>query len=182
MEHREVLMENRMILLGAAGRNSGKTELAVRLIAHYAKITEVIGIKVVTVSNYGDACPRGGLGCGICSGLKGSYEISVELEGGTKDTQKFLMAGAKTSYLVRTTQDGLLEALTDLLSRIPEKAVIVCESNRVRTVLTPGCFIMLKSSDNTRKPSASLVWNLADRIIGATEEEFQDVIQSQLLF
>lgn len=182
MEHKEALVENRMILLGAAGRNLGKTELAVRLIAQYAKTTAVVGVKVVTISNHSDVCPRGGHGCGICSGFNGSYEIKEELEFGLKDTQKFLTAGANVSFLVRTTKDGLLDALTDLLSRIPEKAVIVCESNQVRTVLKPGCFIMLESSDNTRKPSASLVWNLADRIIKATEDEFRGVLLSQLIF
>lgn len=181
MEDKEILLENRMILLGAAGRNTGKTELAVRLIRRYAKTGEVVGVKVVTVKQHGDTCPRGGHGCGICVDLQGSYDIKEELEEGEKDTQRFLTAGAKMSFLVRTTPDALFDALTDLIGRIPENAIIICESNSVRTVLKPGYFLMLQSGDRTRKPSAELVWNQADRIVEAADHEFQDILQSDFL-
>lgn len=176
MDNQELLQAERMILLGAAGRNLGKTQLAVRLIGRYARTHEVVGVKVITVEHHGDACPRGGRGCGICHGLKGAYDIREEQAKGDKDTQKFLEAGARKSYLVRALPEGLSDAMRDLLNQIPEHAVIICESNRVRTVLKPGAFLMLQSHDGSRKPSAERVWDLADKIVETGEEEFQNIV------
>ena len=56
-----------MLMIGSAGANVGKTELACALIKKISKSTDVIGIKVTTIRVKDGQCPRGGNGCGVCS-------------------------------------------------------------------------------------------------------------------
>ena len=52
------------------------------------------------------------------------------------------------------------------IAKIPENTLIVCESNRLRTVVNPGAFIMVKNTrDSQMKKSASEVIDQADIII-----------------
>ena len=51
-----------MLMIGAAGRNVGNTELACALIRKYSAERPVTGIKVTTVTRRDGTCPRGGTG------------------------------------------------------------------------------------------------------------------------
>lgn len=154
-----------MILLGATARNTGKTTLAVELIGQYSRERDVVAIKVVTVHNHGDICPRGGKGCGICQSLKKSFDIREETETGGKDTMLFKKAGARAVYLVRAYPEGLEEAMKTVLSYTKADDIIICESNSVRTVLKPGEFIMMSDGDGQVKESAARVLEYADRVL-----------------
>jgi len=154
-----------MILLGATARNTGKTALAVALIEEYSKTSPVVAVKVITVHSHDDVCPRGGKGCGICSGLQESYEIREETGDGNKDTMLFRKAGARNVYLVRTYPEGLEAAMTAVLARTGREDLIICESNSVRRVVKPKEFIMIREPDRPVKPSAGAVLADADLII-----------------
>lgn len=168
-----------MLLFGAVGRNQGKTRLAVRMVEKYSKTRLVVGIKVITVRNHGDICPRGGKGCGICKGLKDCYDVREEQGDGDKDTMLMKKAGAKTVYLVRAYPEGLSEALADVLGRIPEDSVVVCESNSVRSVVKPGVFFMMDGGGGERKPSAEQVYELADEIVSPDETAWDEIINRE---
>lgn len=174
-----MITADHMILLGATARNTGKTALAVALIETYSKKYPVVAVKVITVHNHGDICPRGGKGCGICSGLTKAFDIREETGSGNKDTMLFRRAGARAVYLVRSYPEGLEEAMKTVLADIGSGEVIVCESNSVRQVVKPGEFIMIRDAGQTPKPSAAAVLDQADVIV----EDYREYqIKEELLW
>jgi molybdopterin-guanine dinucleotide biosynthesis protein A len=156
-----------MLIIGAAGRNAGKTEFACGLIRRYARTETVVGVKITTIKEKDGKCPRGGEGCGVCSSLTGNYRITEERDGpANKDTVRMLRAGAKTVFWLQVLQEHLEEGMRDLLNRIPEKACIVCESNSARSVVDPGLFIVIQEAGSTAvKESCRKVIGLADRVV-----------------
>lgn len=167
-----MIQADNMILLGAAARNTGKTVLAVKLIEKYSRQGDVVAIKVITIHHHGDVCPRGGKGCGICSGLKTCFDIRKESGDGIKDTMLFKKAGARVVYLVRAYRENLEEAMKAVLALTKETDQIICESNSVRTVVKPGEFIMLSDGAREMKASARNVMGWADRILTDYMEYF----------
>lgn len=166
-----------MLLFGAAGRNLGKTELAVRMIESYAQVRPVSAIKVVTVHDHGDICPRGGKGCGICKGLKSCFDIHEEHGDGEKDTMRFGKAGAENVFLVRAFPEGLAEAMEAVCRLIPKGHVVVCESNSVAEVVKPGAFFMITDEKNDWKPSALAVRAYVDELVESGEKSFAQILK-----
>jgi len=156
-----------LLLIGAAGRNAGKTEFACTIIRKHAASHRLIGIKVTTVRGDGRACPRGGSGCGVCGGLSDPYEISEESDlNSHKDTARLLAAGAIRVYWLRCREHALADGMKDLLARCGDSDGIVCEANSVRRVIVPGLFLVIRRHDETEtKQSCAAVLPYADRII-----------------
>lgn len=154
-------------MIGSASRNVGKTELACDLIRRYRKTEEIIGIKIVTVSENGGACPRGKKGCEVCSSFSGNYMITQEVCGpAEKDTVRMLNAGADRVFWLRVREAHLEQGILALLRLLNSQACIICESNSARMVLEPGLFLVLRKMNSTRiKKSCRLVMNHADRVI-----------------
>ncbi len=181
MKREYIIPNNKMVLIGATGRNGGKTTLARQIIKKYKDKLAIIGFKLITVRDHSDICPRGGKGCGICEGLKGNYDIREEFGDGTKDTMLLREAGAKHVYLIRSLKDSLKEAFTEALNLVPDDALIVCESNSGRLVLEPSCFVMIMSStEKNIKPTAKAVMDQADFVLEQTKEDFDDFLHNQL--
>ena len=162
-----MIKKARFIVLGSTGRNTGKTEFACRLIEKYAKDQQIYGVKVVTIDPERGSCPRGGEGCGICSSLKGDYEISEETRSDTdKDTSRMLRAGAHKVYFLKVRYDRLAQGLNALVALIPENAFAVCESNSIRKVVEPGLFLVIKNRDEKQvKESCAEVVQYANKVI-----------------
>lgn len=163
-----------MLMIGSAGRNSGKTELACKLIRKFSCRTDIIGIKVTPVQERDGECPRGGMGCGVCSSLKGNYCITEERdEPPDKDTTRLLDAGAKNVFWLRVLKECLGEGLAALTSIIGNKAVSICESNSLRNVVEPGLFFVVREKNShTIKASCQDVISHADKIIFSDEQDF----------
>ena len=155
-----------MLIIGAAGRNVGKTEFACELIRHYAGKCPVIGIKITTVKERNGKCPRGGQGCGVCSSLQGDFCITEETQANhDKDTARMLRAGADKVFWLRVMAEHLEKGVAKLLESMPAHAAIVCESNSARNVLEPGLFLVVKEhASGTVKQSCADVLPYADRV------------------
>lgn len=155
-----------MVLIGAAGRNVGKTEFACGLIRGLAGAHAVIGIKVTTIRGQGP-CPRGAAGCGVCGSLQGPYMVTEETDATlNKDTSRMLRAGASRVLWLRVRRESLEEGVRALLARVPPGTPVVCESNSVREVLKPGCFVVIRAANDPNfKDSCRRVAGLADRTI-----------------
>ncbi|GHV28322.1 hypothetical protein AGMMS4952_11680 [Spirochaetia bacterium] len=158
-----------MILIGGTGRNRGKTVLAEELIRRFKGRFSVVGLKVTTVAHMGGVCPRGGAGCGACS-IAEKYVLAEEPENSVtppsgcsnKDTARLLYAGAERVFWLRSLRSALDEGYRAVLEKIPPGALIIGESNSLREVVNPGCFIMVSSGLGEQvKPSAARVVNLA---------------------
>jgi molybdopterin-guanine dinucleotide biosynthesis protein A len=155
------------IIFGSTGRNTGKTEFACRLIEKYSKKHQLYAVKVVTIDPDEGSCPRGGEGCGVCTSLKGDYEISEETQSDTdKDTSRMLRAGAYKVYFLKVRFDELENGLKALLKIIPDNALTVCESNSIRKVIEPGLFLVIKNlKEKQVKESCAEVIHYANKVI-----------------
>lgn len=164
---KEMLALDRMVMIGAAGRNCGKTSLALALIKAWRGRFPMVVLKVTTIHDAGGSCVRGHEGCGTCTRIKGSFDLMEERESqGEKDTRKLLASGAGRVLWLRCHKEHLAEGIRHFLTQIPEDAVIICESNSLREVVKPGRFIMLKNpEDKSVKPSAAAVMALADDVV-----------------
>jgi len=162
-----MLKLNGMLMIGSAGANVGKTELACTLLRKFSKTSNIIGIKVTAIKDKDGQCPRGGEGCGVCSSLEGVYCITEELNSSSdKDTARLLTAGASRVFWLRVLKEHLLEGTTALLDIISPDAISICESNSLRQVVEPGLFLMAKNRNlKVWKSSARQVKKYADRII-----------------
>jgi len=156
-----------MLMIGSAGANVGKTELACALLRKFNKTCDVIGIKVTTTKAKDGQCPRGGEGCGVCSSLEGVYCITEELNSTSdKETARLLAAGASRVFWLRVLKEHLQEGTTALLDIIGPDAVSICESNSLRQVVEPGLFLMARNRNlKVWKNSARQVKKYADRIV-----------------
>jgi molybdenum cofactor guanylyltransferase len=156
-----------MLLIGAAGRNAGKTEFACNLIRRFSADGPIVAAKVTTVSTRDGTCPRGGKGCGVCSSLEGEYCITRETDATTaKDTSRLLAAGASRVYWLRVMKPHLAEGLEALLDEIGRDTTIICESNSLREVVHPGLFLMVREKGQAGyKGSAASVRDRVDRTV-----------------
>jgi hypothetical protein len=108
------------------------------------------------------------LGCGLCSDLS-SYTLEEERasdpnspECAGKDTARLLQAGAERVYWLRSIKASLAEGFSEFLKRISPLALVIGESNSLREVVRPGCFIMVSNGPGEQiKPSAARVADLA---------------------
>jgi molybdopterin-guanine dinucleotide biosynthesis protein A len=165
---------DKMLMIGSAGSNVGKTELACALLNKFGKNHDIIGIKVTTIKDKDGQCPRGGEGCGVCSSLEGNFCITEETNRSSgKDTSRLLAAGAGRVFWIRVLKEHLVEGITALLDIIGPEAVSICESNSLRQVVEPGLFLMARKNDsNAWKSSARDVIKYADRIVVSDGSSF----------
>jgi molybdopterin-guanine dinucleotide biosynthesis protein A len=158
---------DRMLMIGSAGANVGKTEMACAIIRKFCQSSPLIGIKVTTIQAKDGRCPRGGEGCGVCSSIDGNFLITEET-GHTsgKDTARLLGAGARRVFWLRVIRAHLEEGLGALLEVIGEDVPLICESNSLRKVVEPGLFLMVASGGGrTWKKSAREVERFADKVV-----------------
>ena len=164
-------MNENTIIIGSSGRNSGKTSLAKFLINKWRGEFPIAALKVTCIDNRSSSCPRIGQSCGACSSL-GGQDFLLEKERGNfpeKDTAQLLSAGADYVFWLRSLRSALHEGYCAFLERIPRGSLVICESNSLREVIKPACFIMLidhryslEDDCPSMKLSASRVCDLAD--------------------
>ena len=161
------LFRPEMLMIGATGRNTGKTELACRVIRRHAPRVPIAALKVTAVVRNDGSCPRGGAGCGVCSSLAESWCVTREVDADSdKDTAKLLASGAREAYWLRVKHEALGEGAAGLLAHVPTGWVSVCESNSLSRVVEPGLFLQVRAaSERTVKASALAVADLADRVV-----------------
>ena len=156
-----------MLLMGSAGRNSGKTTFACALIKRLSGAHALFAVKVTTIQDREEVCPRGGEGCGVCVDFEEAYNITEEqVRGGVKDTQRLLGAGARAVYWLRVRKEHLAEGAAALMKCVGTDVPVICESNSLRQVLAPGCFLLFRHADATTiKATARAVLPLVDRTV-----------------
>jgi len=170
----EMIKLDGMLMIGSAGANVGKTELACALIKKFSKNRDIIGIKVTAIKERDGQCPRGGQGCGVCSSLDGNFCITEETGGNSrKDTARLLAAGASRVFWLRVMKKHLLQGAEALLDIIGPDAISICESNSLRQVAEPGLFLMVqRSNQKVLKSSAQAVKKYTDRFVVSDGDGF----------
>jgi len=158
-----MISSGQMILIGSAGRNSGKTTLAAELIRRWKGRFPIAALKVTTIACKG-ICHRGGEGCGVCTDISSDFVLEEEQDSASgKDTVQLLKAGAAQVFWLRTLRSAIAEGFACFMEKALPGALLICESNSLRELVNPGCFIMLANGENSgMKPSAAKVADHAD--------------------
>lgn len=165
-----------MVMIGAAGRNSGKTEMACRLINKFIPAYTVIALKVTTHGETdGIRSPEHESNDSYVFSGDG-YLLTKEERGNPgKDTGRMLAAGAHKVYWLRAKRECLakgVEAFLKLVNKGPDK-IIICESNSLRQSVEPGLFLINRNiGEQSIKPSCRDVSRFQDHIIQFDSERF----------
>ena len=157
-----MIEQAKLLLIGGATRNVGKTTFSCAVIENMGKTHTIIALKIKTIYE-GDDFFHGK----DKNPLKGKYRIIEEFDNkGGEDTMRMLKAGAKHVFRIKVKSNFLKDAFDELYQQIPENSFILCESNSLRKVLEPALFLMIKHKNlNEIKPSAKELEPLADKII-----------------
>ncbi len=170
-----------MIMIGAAGKNAGKTTLASQIIHNFKENYDIIAVKITIICD--DGAFFDGRTAVRVENLNNGYLITGETDlKSPKDTSRLLRAGAKKVYWLKAIQNHIMDGFNDIMRKIPDDAPIVCESNTLRNHVEPGVFVIVKNSDsNAIKQSAQKVWKYADKIVRFDNEEFDFNIDEILI-
>ena len=152
----------KMLLIGGATRNVGKTHFSTSVIRLFSEKYPIIGLKVKSIYpndtffHGKDRMP-----------LEGNYRITEETEMNSgEDTGRMFKAGAQRVFKIKVKADFIDEALNELFSMVEEDVFFVCESNSLRFVVEPDLFLMIKhAKSDEMKPSAQKLEPFADKII-----------------
>ena len=122
------------IVIGGHTRNIGKTSVVAGLIAALPQLN----FTAIKITQFGhNVCSANGEPCD-CQTADHSLAISEERDPTTgTDTSRFLAAGAKRVFWVRTRQGELAEAMPRVRKLIAESENTILESNSVLRFLQP---------------------------------------------
>lgn len=155
-----MIREKRLLIVGGAGRNVGKTEFVCRLIARFAGQHDIYALKVSSVY------PDEGLFHGSHADDEVMHQLFEEQRRETgKDSSRMLRAGAVKSYYLRSDDEGIREGFAYFCQQLPEKAIIVCESNSLGQFVHPGLYVMVRSVSGEVKPRAVSQLARADLVV-----------------
>jgi hypothetical protein len=162
----------RLVVVGGHTRSIGKTQLVCDVIAAFPSANWVAG----KITQYGHGvCAQNGDNCD-CAPLEHVCAIDWErsTESGT-DSARFLAAGAKRSFWLRTKQGFLAEgmpllrqAMKDVESELDptQKSALIVESNSLMQFVTPSLyFAVIDPGKEDFKESAQIALDRANALV-----------------
>ncbi len=157
-----------MLIAGGTGRNAGKTEYMCRIIGRLSGYKEIITLKISGIMPGND--PYHGRHGPPPEKFRLIEETSRD---GVKDSSKMLLAGAARAFYLRTKDECMEEALDHFFRVVDQHAFILAESARLRKIVRPGLFIMVRreGDENTMKSVADLI-HLADVMVNSDGASF----------
>jgi hypothetical protein len=165
----------RLIVIGGHTRSIGKTELVCDVLRAFPEQNWIAG--KITQFGHG-VCAKNGENCG-CAPDEHSYAISWEKSANTgTDSSRFLAAGAKRSFWLRTKQGFLAEGLPLLRGLLSENLngdfagdgtdlpALIVESNSLLQFVQPSLyFAVLDPTREDFKDSARKFLDRADAVV-----------------
>jgi molybdopterin-guanine dinucleotide biosynthesis protein len=151
------------IVIGGHTRNIGKTSVVAGLIAALPQFN----FTAIKITQFGhNVCSANGEPCD-CQTPDHTLAISEERSPHTgTDTSRFLAAGAKQVFWVRTRQGQLAEAMPRLRKLIAESENTIIESNSILRFLKPDLSLaVLDPAITDFKPSALRYLDRTDALI-----------------
>ncbi len=164
-------VRRRVIVVGGHTRSIGKTQLVCDVIAAFAKENWIAG----KITQYGHGvCAQNGENCD-CAPAEHSaaFDWESSSETGT-DSARFLAAGAKKSFWLRTKQGFLAEGLPILRRQLPgaippnagDLPPLIIESNSLLQFLKPTLYIaVMDPAKDDFKDSARAALDRADILL-----------------
>jgi hypothetical protein len=163
-------MRWQMIVVGGHTRSIGKTQLVCDLIAAFPNANWIAG----KITQYGHGvCAQNGENCD-CAPDDHVCAISWEKSANETDSGRFLAAGARRSFWLRTKQGYLAEGMPLLRKALREAAEtdpnapgrVILESNTLLQFLKPSLYlIVLDPSKADFKESARLQMDRASAFV-----------------
>ena len=150
----------KLVMIGGHTRNIGKTSVVEGVIRALSRLQWT----AVKITQFGHGiCSVNGDSCG-CAVSEHQFAITEELsrDSGT-DTSRFLAAGARRSFWVRTKQGELFTALPSLKEEIANDDFVIIESNSLRRFIKPDIYLqVIDRSNRDFKASAQEFFDLCD--------------------
>jgi hypothetical protein len=162
----------RLVVVGGHTRSIGKTQLVCDVIRAFPKVYWIAG----KITQYGHGvCARNGENCD-CAPTEHVCALDWESQPDTgTDSARFLEAGAKRSFWLRTKQGYLAEGLPLLREALREsataiapgtKAALIVESNSLMQFLKPSLYFAVIDPDKEDfKESAQKVLDRANALV-----------------
>ena len=160
----EKIGQQRLLIIGGTGRDSGKSTLAELLIAKFAD-RGIIGLKI-TPHDHPD---MSGLTL-IAEGER--FKVFEErCLSSDKDSSRMLRAGAAKVYLIVSESSSAGDAWLSIQPFLPIDVPVVCESPALRRCVKPGLFIIMTHGQAGNYDSKNIddLLPLADLIITIAE-------------
>jgi hypothetical protein len=152
-----------IIVIGGHSRSVGKTSVVAGLISALPEYRWT----AMKITQYGHGiCSRSGKSC-HCASEDHTWAISEEQDrSGKSDTSRFLAAGARRVWWVRTEQGRLAEAMPTVHLKLSESANAILESNSILKFIRPALYLtVLDPATADFKKSAQEALSFADAII-----------------
>jgi hypothetical protein len=152
-----------LVVIGGHSRSVGKTSVVAGLISALPEFEWT----AAKVTQYGHGiCSANGAACDCATGDH-SWAITEERDrDGNSDTSRFLKAGAKRVFWVRTEQGRLAEAMPTFRQRIEGAKNVILESNSILKFVRPDLYLtVLDPSTGDFKASARQFLDRADAVI-----------------
>jgi hypothetical protein len=127
-----------IVVIGGHSRNIGKTSVVAGLISALPSHNWT----AFKVTQFGHGrCSLNGRPC-HCATADHTWAISEEKDrSGKSDSSRFLTAGAKRSFWVRTEQGRLADAMPMVARRLAESENAILESNSILKFIEPDLYI-----------------------------------------
>jgi len=131
-----------LVVVGGHSRHIGKTAVVAGLIRKL-RDRQWTALKITPYGH--GVCGSQGHGCHCAgdSGLEHHFALSEEYEPGGTDSGRFLAAGAKRSFWLRTSIGELPRAAGVLEKLLAQGENVIVESNSVMELVHPDVFLML---------------------------------------
>jgi len=174
----------KLVVVGGHSRNIGKTSVAAGLIA----ATQELEWTALKITQYGhQRCAQDGKRCD-CAPENPEHPYAIAREenrAGGSDTSRFLAAGARDVWWVRTAVGGLAEAMPAIRGLIEGSRYVLVESNSLLRFLQPDIYLMVLHRGTTDfKDSAREALSQADAFVEVDRRRlppaWQDVAEAEL--
>ncbi|MGC9950616.1 MAG: hypothetical protein ABSF64_29975 [Bryobacteraceae bacterium] len=132
-----------LIVVGGHSRNIGKTSVVAGIVQALPQ-WDWTAMKI-TQFGHGicSAAPGCGTSCDCCLAPGHPYAIAQERQPGPSDTGRFLAAGARCSYWVRTAIGQLANALPAVHEIRAASRNLIVESNSIVEFVTPDLYLVV---------------------------------------
>jgi hypothetical protein len=152
-----------LIVVGGHSRNIGKTSVVAGLIQALPEC-EWTAMKITQFGH--GVCSVSGTSCDCCLVPECPYAIAEESHPNESDTGRFLAAGARRSYWVRTAMGQLANAVPAVREVHSASRNLIVESNSIVEFLTPDLYlVVLDFAQSDFKASSRRFLSRADACI-----------------
>lgn len=152
-----------IVVVGGHSRSVGKTSMVAELIASMPEMHWT----ALKITQYGHGiCSANGEPCDCVTDDHSSAVTEEHDRSGESDTSRFLLAGAKKVYWVRTRQGMLAEAMPRIRHIITGAENVIFESNSIIKFFRPDLYLTILDFANADfKDSAREYLDRADAVV-----------------